>query len=87
MKRACMSFEGCRGTGFHNDMEDSGSGREVWCGCAASFCMDLAHFDAGRGDETHCCHLRPKHEGDHSEGSITWENKTPGQVSPNRPEY
>lgn len=62
----------CGGKGTHADLEDSGSGREVWCGCIFSYCAELGFFDAGRGEETHCCRLRPGHAGDHKEGGITW---------------
>lgn len=34
-ERRCASYEGCMGTGVLDDLSDSGSGRTVYCDCAA----------------------------------------------------
>lgn len=64
----------CNSKGVHGDSDSAGT--EVWCGCIFSYCGALAFMDAGRGDETFVCRLRPGHEGhegaDHNESGVTW---------------
>lgn len=74
MRDRCLPFEGCHGFGYHTDYTDSGSGATVWCGCAASYCLSVGFFDAGRGDESFACMKRPGHEGDHGVEGITWRD-------------
>lgn len=35
MHEACRPYHGCQGSGWLYDLEDSGSGRTVYCSCAA----------------------------------------------------
>lgn len=38
-EKTCASYEGCRGDGCLCDLSDSGSGREVYCDCAAGMVL------------------------------------------------
>lgn len=51
-RRLCGMYEGCRGEGYLDDSTDSGSGRTVYCDCAAGKALEKFEFEtrAERGE-------------------------------------